>query len=329
MDTLLEVRSMKDSYGRNIDYARISLTNRCNLKCIYCMPEENIVHSGSYNDNLDTDEILMIVKALISNGITKIRFTGGEPLLYGDITRLISETSKLYGIKDISLTTNGVLLKGMAGELKASGLNRININVSSLKEQNYSRITRGGKLNLVLEGIEEAIKFRLNPIKINTVVIKGVNDDEIDEFIELSERLPVQMRFIELMPIGEGKKYYNNGGKYELSEILKNHSELIPIETLGSVAATYKKPGSSVRIGLIEPISCKFCGSCNRIRITSDGKIKPCLHSVDEIDLTKHLKNSEELIKVISQTILSKPPEHKLDIEDFSRSNRSMYQIGG
>jgi len=319
---------MRDKQGRNINYLRVSVTDRCNLRCIYCMPEEGIKSLG-HEDIMRFEDILKIVKIAASLGINKIRYTGGEPLVMKDIDKLIYETSRLPGIDDIAITTNGILLSDMAEDLKKAGLKRVNISLDTLNKDKFRSITRIGNLDKVLESIDKCLSLGLKPVKINTVLMKGVNDNEVKDFLNLAKEMPVEIRFIELMPIGESIKLYEES-KVDFTDILNQYPELIPIETeKNSTAQMYKLQGSKGKIGFISPISCKFCSDCNKIRLTSTGKIKPCLHSNDEIDLREYLNDDEILIKKMKSTIFNKPLEHHLEEESTSRSDKMMYQIGG
>jgi cyclic pyranopterin phosphate synthase len=319
---------MLDKLGRNIDYLRVSLTDRCNLRCVYCMPEKG-VEKLCHKDILRLEEVLKIIKAFEAIGIKKVRFTGGEPLLVNGIEKLIYETSKLKGIKEIALTTNAILLEEMASELKKSGLNRVNISLDSLREDRFDKITRGGSLKKVFAAIDKCLEIGLAPVKLNTVVIRGINDDEIGDFINLTKELPVEVRFIELMPIGEGRTYYPEG-HISCGEIIERYSELIPLPVEKSkTALLYKIANAKGKVGFITPLSCKFCSSCNRVRLTSVGTLKPCLHSSEEIDIKQYIDNELRLLSEIRKAVYGKPGEHNLDTEGVSSSARDMFQIGG
>ncbi|KOA19404.1 cyclic pyranopterin monophosphate synthase [Clostridium homopropionicum DSM 5847] len=319
---------MNDNYGRKINYLRVSLTDKCNLKCIYCMPaEEN--EKEFLKSNMSYEENCNIIKAAASIGIGKIRFTGGEPLLYKDIIKLIEFTSKISSIKDISITTNGMLLYDMAEELKRAGLKRVNISLDSLNPEKFKKITRGGDVNKVFESIEKCLSIGLEPVKINTVIMRGINDDEIDDFINLTKDNPISVRFIELMPIGEGRKIYKESF-ISSEEVLSRYSNLIPIETdKSSTAALYKLNGAKGNIGFITPMSCKFCSDCNRIRLTSAGTLKPCLHSETEISVKEYTDKDTIILDKIKEAIYKKPSEHKIIEEGKSNSKKMMYQVGG
>jgi cyclic pyranopterin phosphate synthase len=319
---------MRDNYGRDINYLRISVTDRCNLRCIYCMPEKGI-ESLVHDDILRFEDTLKIVKAAASLGINKIRYTGGEPLVMKDIDKLIYETSKIPGIDDISITTNGILLSDMAADLKKAGLNRVNISLDTLNYDKFRSITRVGNLDKVMESIYKCLSLGLTPVKINTVLLRGINDTEFVDFLNLIREIPVEIRFIELMPIGEGVKMYEKN-KLSFIELLELHPELTQIQTpKSSTAMLYKLEGAKGKIGFISPVSCKFCSDCNKIRLTSTGTIKPCLHSKEEINLRKYLNNEEMLMNVLKSAIYNKPLEHHLQEESVSRSIKVMSQIGG
>ena len=319
---------MRDNYGRNINYLRISVTDRCNLRCIYCMPEEG-VKSLKHEDILRFEDTLKIVKVAASLGINKIRYTGGEPLVMKDIDKLIYETSKIPSINDISITTNGILLSEMAQDLKKAGLNRVNISLDTLNSEKFRKITRIGSLDKVMESIYKCLSLGIKPVKINTVLMKGINDSEFVDFLNLTRELPVEIRFIELMPIGEGVKMYEKN-KLSFLELLAQHPELTQIQTdKSSTAQLYNIDGAKGKIGFISPVSCKFCTECNKIRLTSTGTIKPCLHSEEEINLRKYLNNEEMLTAALKAAIFNKPLEHHLKEDSVSRSVKVMSQIGG
>jgi cyclic pyranopterin phosphate synthase len=318
---------MKDSFGREINYLRISLTDRCNLRCRYCMPEKGI-SKFSHEEMLTLEEIYEMTKAFVDLGINKIRFTGGEPLTRKGIVDLISKVSKLEGVKDLAMTTNGILLKEYAKGLKKAGLNRVNISLDTLDEDKYNLITRGGKLKCVLEGIEEARSVGLTPIKINTVLIGGFNDDEIESLVKLTEKDEIDLRFIELMPIGEAASWAKE--KFISNDIiLEKVKELTPIprEDISSPAVYYRLPNGKGKVGIINPISCKFCANCNRVRLTSRGQLKLCLHSNNEIDIKEALRSGQDIKKLILNSIYKKEESHHL--EDGEYIKRNMNQIGG
>jgi len=318
---------MIDSYGRNINYLRISVTDLCNLRCRYCMPEEGIMKI-QHDKVMKLEEIYELSKAFISLGINKIRITGGEPLVRKGIINLVENIAELEGVKDFAMTTNGQLLKKYAKDLKNAGLNRVNISLDTLDEKKYFDITKGGHLSQVLEGIEEAKRVGLTPIKLNVVLVGGFNENEIENFVNLTKNEEIDVRFIELMPIGQAKDWSLN--KFISNKIvLERVSELKEIkkQDISSPASYYKLPGGKGKVGFINPISCKFCDNCNRVRLTADGKVKPCLHSNDEIDLITALRKGEDVKRIIIDLINNKPKEHNL--EEGKYINRNMISIGG
>ena len=314
---------MKDSFKRNINYLRLSVTDRCNLRCIYCMPESGITKL-CHSDVLSVEEMVEIVSAAAECGITKVRLTGGEPLVHRGIIDICRGISSVTGIKELCLTTNGIMLSIFVQELKAAGVNRLNISIDTLNGDKYRAITRNGDIDTVFKGIEAAEKAGFKNIKLNIVLMGGINDDEIRDFVNLTLYKPWEVRFIELMPMGEcinwpGKRFVS------AQEVLKFCPELKSIDTSG-VARRYRIDGAMGTVGIISPVSHSFCGECNRIRVTSEGWLKPCLHSGDEIKLRG--LHGEELINAIKYGIDLKPREHSLS-SNKSLSNRNMNQIGG
>ncbi len=319
---------MRDNHGREVNYLRISVTDRCNLRCVYCMPEEG-VESLNHQDILRFEDTLKIIKVSSTLGINKIRYTGGEPLVMKDIDKLIYETSKIQGIDDISITTNGILLSDMAEDLKKAGLNRVNISLDTLNSDKFKSITRIGNLDKVMESIYKCLSLGIKPIKINTVLLRGINDSEFVDFLNLIREIPVEVRFIELMPIGEGVKMYEKN-KFSFMELLELHPELTQIQTQkSSTAQLYNLEGAKGKIGFISPVTCKFCSDCNKIRLTSTGTLKQCLHSKEEINLRKYLYDESRLTDVLRYAILNKPLQHHLKEENTSRTSKGMSQIGG
>ena len=319
---------MLDGYERNIDYARISLTDKCNLWCVYCMPEDKVYENNLINDTLSFNDYKFIINGLSQVGIKKIKFTGGEPLLYPHLIELIKYAHYECNIDDISITTNGIGLNEIAYELKRSGLKSVNISLDSLKSYKYKSITRGGNLTDVLKSINRCLELGIK-VKINCVVIKRFNDDEVYDFIEMANYYPIDVRFIELMPLGEGEYFYENG-YFNISNFINDIDELYKIEDeKGSTARLYQAKYAKGRIGIITPISCQFCNTCNRIRITSDGKIKLCLHSNEETDIRYYLNKPMICKEVLKEIILKKPDKHNLLESNSSDTYRQMYEIGG
>ncbi|TCO77406.1 cyclic pyranopterin monophosphate synthase subunit MoaA [Marinisporobacter balticus] len=318
---------MKDGFGRNINYLRLSITDLCNLRCRYCMPERGI-DKCDCESILRFEEVDKIVSDLIEMGIDKVRITGGEPLVRRGIVQLIEKIGNHERIKELAITTNGILLEEMAEGLKRAGLNRVNVSLDTLDPHKYKYMTRGGDLKKVQQGIQKAMDVGLTPIKLNCVLIGGFNDDEIRNFVELTRNQAIDVRFIELMPIGEVAKW-NEDQFISNDEVLKQVPELISVEKddPSSPATYYRLPDSLGRVGLIRPISCKFCEDCNRIRLTSDGKLKYCLHSDDELDLKEVLRNQQDIHLAVQTYINKKPHEHQLDKKKYVK--KSMFRIGG
>lgn len=313
---------MKDRFGRNITYLRISVTDLCNLRCKYCMPESG-VKSLCHSDILSIEKIVEIVKVASKNGIKKIRLTGGEPLVRRGFINLCKQISEINEIEDIAITTNGVYLKSMADELFENKVRRINFSLDTLVKEKYNDITRRNDFDKTMESLFYVIKKGFK-VKINVVLIGGFNDDEIQDFVNLANEYDLEVRFIELMQIGETANWSKD--KFVSNKIVLEKVPELEFEGVSGVAKIYKIKGQKGRIGLISPISCSFCEDCNRIRLTSDGKLKPCLHSKDEINL-KGL-SGEELEEVFKRGIYEKPEKHHLE-DGKSESARDMNKIGG
>ena len=318
---------MIDTFGREIYYLRLSVTDRCNLRCRYCMPADGICNKKSHEEMLTEDEMITAVRAAAALGIRKLRLTGGEPLVKKNILSLCERSAAVDGIRELCMTTNGTLLPAMAGALKAAGVSRLNISLDTLNAEKYAAITRVGVLDEALRGIETALDAGFAGIKINAVLIGGFNDDEIPALAELTRRWPVDVRFIELMPMTEneafGKNAYVPG-----EEVLAALPELVPAEQNDGVARLYRLPGAEGNVGLISAVSNHFCAGCNRIRLTADGKLKPCLHSDQEYSV-KGL-NEEEMRREMEKAILAKPACHApLSALERSHAGRNMNQIGG
>ena len=310
---------MIDHYNREINYLRVSVTDRCNLRCAYCMPKEGVSLIG-HDDILRYEEILRVIRASMSLGVVKVRVTGGEPLVRRDILSFLASINSVDGLQDISLTTNGVLLASMAEEIFNAGVKRINISLDSLHPKKYEEITRGGSLDRVLMGIEAAQRIGFFPIKINVVTIRGFNDDEILNFIRLTIEKPFQVRFIEFMPFGRAGEDHAN--RYLSNEaIIERISQIYGLEPLRSKgskldgpARLYKIKGALGEIGFISSISEHFCKSCNRLRLTSDGRLRACLFSDKEVDLKEAMRSGcsdDDLVSLIDKAIKMKPQDIK------------------
>ncbi|MFC1903516.1 GTP 3',8-cyclase MoaA [Chloroflexota bacterium] len=322
---------LSDSFQRPIDYLRISVTDRCNLRCIYCMPAEDI-RLMSHDDILSYEEIYTVAKAATGLGISKIRITGGEPLIRAGLTKLVQMLAKIKSVDDISLTTNGTLLAQYAAELKSAGLRRVNISLDTLKPDKFQQITRVGNLSDVLEGIEVASSVGLNPIKINMVVMAGINDDELLDFANRTINDEWHVRFIEYMPLGEHANKSSIVPVTEIKQRLAVLGELEPCSFKGNGPAKYFRfPQAKGTIGFITPVTEHFCFQCNRLRLTADGKLRPCLLSEEEIDLRQPLRSgisSAQLKKLIKKAVFSKPLHHHL-AEGRVPQDRSFSQVGG
>lgn len=320
-----------DSSQRPINYLRISVTDRCNLRCIYCMPPEGVDHL-LHEDVMRYEEIFRVAQAAAALGMNRLRLTGGEPLVRAHLTRLVEMLSNIEGIDDISMTTNGVLLRQHADTLKAAGLDRVNISLDSLDRERYRQITRHDRFADVLDGLAAAQDAGLDPVKVNMVVIRGVNDDEVLGLARRTIEDGWNVRFIEQMPIGEGKKL-SFVPTSEVMERLHTLGELEPcLPKRGNGPAKYFRfSGASGTIGFISPITEHICFNCNRMRLTVDGKLRPCLMSDDEVDLRGALRGGasiEELKGLIQQAVTRKPRGHRLN-EGVSPTGRTMSQVGG
>ncbi len=317
---------MIDQFGREIIYLRLSVTTQCNLNCLYCRP-------GGCPDSqprrlLSASEIGRIVGCMAGLGIRKVRLTGGEPLLRRDLTAIIRAVLAAGAIEDLSMTTNAQGLAARAAGLREAGLQRINISLDSLRPDRFSRITGGGSLDQVLAGIDACAAVGLAPIKLNVVLIRGINDDEIADFIGLTRDRPLELRFIELMPMNELDS--DPARMVTGSEILAAWPALqrLPVRQSGQVAEDFRLPGHLGTVGFIRPISHRFCPTCNRIRLTADGRIKPCLGDNGEVTLLDALNGSDdELRQVIADAIWHKPEGHQF-AAGF-RPLRGMDRTGG
>ncbi|WP_025700930.1 GTP 3',8-cyclase MoaA [Paenibacillus forsythiae] len=339
-----------DSFGRVHNYVRLSITDRCNLGCQYCRPGNKAEYTPQM-DLLTFDEMVAIVNALAEMGVTKVRITGGEPLLRPRLEELVAKLGLITGIKRIGLTTNGMLLASKARALRQAGLTDVNISLDSLLPERYARITRGGDLGRVLDAIEACFEAGFETLKLNVVLMQGVNDDEVESFLRLTLNYPLRIRFIEYMPIGvqaEGWKagYMPlegimaqcaekgwNARRVEPSGGLSNPSYCGTADDSGP-ARYYRISGAAGQFGLISPVSDHFCMACNRLRITADGYVKPCLYWNDEWDLKPFIGNDELLRQVFRQSLEAKPQRHEMLVQPSCKSSqhamhRQMSRIGG
>lgn len=337
---------MKDIYNRQINYLRISLTDRCNYRCIYCMPETG-VRSLKHTDILTIEEIAHVVGVLSQLGIENVRLTGGEPLVRKGCVSLVEELNAMPNIKNIALTTNGVLLPKMAHELKRAGLSRVNISLDSLDEQQFHSITRLGHVQEALNGIDAAIEAGFEPVKVNCVAVRSLNQDYL-AFARLSVDKPLHVRFIEYMPVGESTGStgcgWGPGDVISCKQLRENINAAAASKGLPALEAANKNPfgcgpaqyfafpGAAGTVGFISPMSKHFCGKCNRMRLTADGKLRPCLFSDTEFDVRGILRSSlprtevdAKLKETFARALSAKPEEHG----NITRTERKMSQIGG
>lgn len=314
---------MLDGCGRTIDYLRLSVTDLCNYRCRYCMPPEGVA-KRDHGDILSLEELADIARAAVRLGVKKIRLTGGEPLVRRGIVELCRQLRTIPGLQELCLTTNGALLPQLAAPLREAGLDRLNISLDTLRPDRFAEMTRLGHLSDALAGIEAAEAAGFHNLKLDTVLIGGFNDDEIDDFINLTREHPWEVRFIELMPMGPCAGW-DRSRFLPAETVLDRMAELEPIEAQG-VARRYQLPGALGTVGLISPVSHDFCADCRRIRVTADGKLKGCLHSREEIPLRG--LHGQALEDAVRRGILHKPERHHLT-ERSSDTPRNMNQIGG
>lgn len=331
---------MKDEYGRNIDYLRISVTDRCNLRCKYCMPDG--ITPIPMEELLTYEEILQIVKAAAGLGITKIKLTGGEPLVRKDVTVLARMLHTVPGVEEITMTTNGVLLMEYLDELIDSGIRAINVSIDTLDEKKYEQITGKNELSNILTAVREAAERGIR-VKINTVLLTGTSEEELFRILQLTQKQNIDVRFIELMPIGEGKKMCGISGKEFLLRIKERYPSMQEdYRRHGNGPAKYYHiPGFAGSVGFISAIHGKFCSTCNRVRLSSTGQLKACLCYEGECDLKSILRDpgwgeeqqQERRIKALQEkiaaTIMEKPSEHCFENPDHMTEHQKMVAIGG
>lgn len=333
---------LSDKFGRNHTYLRISLTEKCNLRCTYCMPEEGVELTPK-DHLLSTDEVIYLAKLFIRNGVTKIRFTGGEPLVRPDICEILSELNRLRSGDDpayqhfntMGITTNGIVLAKKLPALLEAGLDSVNISLDTLVSEKFSFITRRNGWNHVAKSIYQAVDSNLESVKINCVVMRGLNDDEICDFVALTQDLPVDVRFIEYMPF-DGNKW-NQKKMLPYNEMLSHiHQKWPDLEKIqddaNDTSKAYKVPGFKGQIGFITSMSDNFCGTCNRLRITADGNLKVCLFGSNEVSLRDTIrsgKEEDEIMKVIESAVKRKKKQHAGMFNIAQSKNRPMILIGG
>ena len=323
-----------DRFNRNLNYLRISITDRCNLKCLYCVPQD-LIPKLPHHEVLSYEEILRIVRVSIGLGISKIRVTGGEPLVRKGVYHFLKQLAGIEGLQDISLTTNGVLLKDNIHRIKSAGIKRINISLDTLNREKFTQITGYDFFDQVWAGIELAQKTGFYPIKINVVPLKGVNDDELVDIARLSMTHPFHIRFIEYMPMGS---IHMDIDRHFLAPEIKKHvehlGELVPVDrsTNDGPAERFKFESGRGEIGFIRPISRHFCQTCNRLRLTASGQLRPCLMHDKQEDLKSVIRkgcSDRELAKVFLEAVRHKPLEHKLQTDHNAGSAVQMCAIGG
>jgi cyclic pyranopterin phosphate synthase len=317
---------VQDSWGRKINYARISITERCNISCVYCRPER-VRAQG--NDPLSLSDLLRLVRVLIGLGINRIKLTGGEPTLREDLLDLVAAIKSLPGLVNVTLTTNGLRLAQLAAPLAAAGLDSVNVSLDSMNREEFRQITRGGDINLVINGLSAALAAKLPGVKVNCVPTAGTTEAELISVAELARKDRIHVRYIEIMPMGLGKDqaFLSNN---QVKEILgRTLGPLTPLnKTMGNGPASYfSAPGFTGGLGFISAMSSCFCERCNRLRITADGHLKTCLHL--DAGLPLPLGDDQALAEAIRQAILAKPARHLFGENPLGQDRRPMYQIGG
>ena len=327
--------TLQDSFGRTINNLRVSVTDRCNFRCVYCMPEEGMVWLDK-GELLSFEEITRLVRIFAGLGVTKVRLTGGEPLMRKDLHLLVGQIRSLTGIRDLALTTNGFFLADQAADLVRAGLGRINVSMDSLDPKNFAALTRRDYLQKVLDGLAEVERLGLRPIKVNAVLVRGINDGEIEEFARLARTRPFAIRFIEFMPLGADDGWSADKvvpAREVIERINALGPKLIPAERHTSQPADrYVFEDGVGEIGFISSVSEPFCSSCNRVRITSDGRLRTCLFSLGETDLKSALRggaSDEDIASIIRSSIWVKEAGHHINEPDFVRPDRTMSRIGG
>ncbi len=326
---------LTDRFNRKIEYLRISITDRCNLRCRYCMPAEGIERIP-HSSLLTFEEIVRVVDLYARLGISKVRLTGGEPLVRRGVVDLICRLGQIHGIHDLSLTTNGLLLESFAEPLFAAGLKRVNISLDSLRPERFHHITRRDAFRRVWAGIDKSLQLGFHPVKLNVVAMRGVNEDEIIDFARLTVNRPLHVRFIEYMPSGEGQAWKLDD-VLTIDQIKARIEGLMPLseehpEGFNGPATMYRWKGAKGRIGFISPVSRHFCERCNRLRLTSDGRLRTCLFSDDEVGLKEYLRNGSDdakLAELLELALRKKPRGHIINSHYFKKCQRNMSSIGG
>lgn len=326
-----------DQYERKIDYLRLSLTDHCNLRCVYCMPLRDLKFAPS-EELLTAQELESVVRAAVAVGFHKFRLTGGEPALRDDLVEIVRRLRRVQGVSELSMTTNGILLPDLAKPLKRAGLDRVNIHIDSVKPLSLRRVMRFGSLEQIWAGIEAAQSAGLTPLKLNAVVVRDYNDRDVAELAKLTLERDWHVRFIELMPLGGGECARTALSQFVPTRETKQRivDSLGPLKTISPSTASdesrnYKLADARGVIGFISPVSEPYCGSCNRMRLTADGKFHLCLLHDDELDVKAALRQGggiEEVSRMLIKAVAQKPTGHNLD-HGVSTENRAMFQIGG
>ena len=326
-----------DPFGRAITYLRISLTDRCNLRCVYCMPKEGL-HWQARADQLSVEEILRVVETAAQGGVRRVRLTGGEPLVHPNIVEMVRRIASISNIEEVSLTTNAMLLERLAQPLADAGLTRVNISLDTLDSDKFKRITRGGEIDRVWRGIAAAEQAHLTPIKLNTVIVRGLNADELPALARLTLEHNWHVRFIELMPIGNaqawGEGFHAPEERYVSVQDMRAQLSMFDLQPVAAPkgngpARTYRIPDALGTVGFISPLGEHFCENCNRLRLTSDGKLRSCLVIPNEVSLRAAVRAGESLEEYFNQAILSKPQHHNMLAAVPADAQRGMSQIGG
>jgi cyclic pyranopterin phosphate synthase len=335
LDMPVESSQVVDSFARNINYFRVSLTDQCNLRCHYCTPRP-LSDKLPLHELLSYEELLKILRVAVGLGVRKVRLTGGEPLLRKDVEMFISRLLQIPGLRDVRLTTNGTFLAEKAGALHRAGVRKVNVSIDSLRAERFRQITGADLLAQVWRGVEQALNLGFEQIKLNMVVMRGINDDELDDFADLGRNLPIQVRFIEFMPIGAdtgwGPERYLPAA--EIMRTLARSGPLEPVEsgTLDGPAKIYRRPGNLGTLGFISPISEHFCSRCNRLRLTAQGRLRSCLLSDQETDLKAVIRGGgaeSDIRDVLLETIRNKPERHRLLEKPGFNCHGRMSRIGG
>ena len=331
-------KELIDPFMRKIEYVRVSVTDLCNYRCGYCMPEQGVHPEGNHKEYLSYPELARIIKAFVHLGVAKIRLTGGEPLVRKNLSDLVSEISTYEGLEDIALSTNAHHLAREAEKLVKAGVNRCNISIDSLKPERFRKITRGGDLEKVLAGVDKALEVGMTPVKFNMVVMKGTNDDEIEAMVDYGLKKGVEVRFIETMPIGPAGVSMMDQ-HYPAAKILARIKKHVGTDLIPSTGKTHDGParnfmiaGTNTRIGVISAVSEHFCATCNRVRLTARGVLALCLGQEDSVDLRTPLRegiSDEGLEQLIRDAMLKKPEKHFFNENVHNIEFRQMVQLGG